>query len=60
MRRVLGNLSLWRYSGGVRSMAKGIMYIDGQIRMPHPIDPTKCIKCGACWGACPFGAIREE
>ena len=24
------------------------------------IDQEKCIKCGACWGCCPFGAIREE
>ena len=31
--------------------------ISGQIRMPHVIDTTKCIHCGACWGACPFGAI---
>ncbi|MCI8989973.1 MAG: 4Fe-4S binding protein, partial [Lawsonibacter sp.] len=23
-------------------------------------DTEKCIKCGACWGCCPFGAIREE
>ena len=34
--------------------------ISGQIRMPHVIDVEKCIKCGACWGTCPFGAIREE
>ena len=31
--------------------------ISGQIRMPHVIDTTKCIHYGACWGACPFGAI---
>ena len=33
VRRVLGLLSLRRHSGGVSTMAKGIMYIDGQ-RVP--------------------------
>ena len=31
--------------------------ISGEIRMPHVIDNEKCVHCGACWGACPFGAI---
>ena len=31
--------------------------ISGQPRMPYVIDNKKCIHCGACWGACPFGAI---
>ena len=31
--------------------------ISGQPRMPYTIDNEKCIHCGACWGACPFGAI---
>ena len=37
--------------------------ISGQLRMPYTIDNEKCIHCGACWGACPFGsidAIEEE
>ena len=31
--------------------------ISGQPRMPYVIDNEKCIHCGACWGASPFGAI---
>ena len=39
MRRVLGLLSLRRHSGGVSTMAKGIMYIDGQ-RVPFDGEPN--------------------
>lgn len=39
MRRVLGLLSLWCDSGGVSSMAKGVMYIDGQ-RVPFDGEPN--------------------
>jgi len=31
--------------------------ISGEKKMPHRIDPTKCIKCGACAAACKFNAI---
>ena len=37
--------------------ARSATAISGEIRMPHTIDNDKCIHCGACWGACPFGAI---
>ncbi|MGN0854676.1 MAG: NADH-ubiquinone oxidoreductase-F iron-sulfur binding region domain-containing protein [Kiritimatiellia bacterium] len=31
--------------------------ISGAIKQKHVIDQQKCIKCGACIGACPFKAI---
>ncbi len=31
--------------------------ISGERKMPHHIDPAKCIKCGACAQACKFHAI---
>jgi NADH-quinone oxidoreductase subunit F len=31
--------------------------ISGERKMPHRIDPSKCIKCGACAEACKFHAI---
>jgi NADH-quinone oxidoreductase subunit F len=31
--------------------------ISGERKMPHTIDATKCIKCGACAQACKFHAI---
>ena len=31
--------------------------ISGHPRTPYVSDNEKCIHCGACWGACPFGAI---
>lgn len=34
--------------------------ISGKIKEPFTIDATKCIKCGACEGACPFKAIYVE
>ncbi len=34
--------------------------ISGTVKQPHVIDTTKCVKCKACIGACPFGAIVEE
>ena len=51
-------------------MVKGIMYVDN-IRVEFDDEatimdvcrkagvemPNLCIHCGACWGACPFGAI---
>ncbi len=34
--------------------------ISGKIKEPFTIDTNKCIKCGACESACPFGAIYVE
>ncbi|PKN71142.1 MAG: NADH-quinone oxidoreductase subunit F [Candidatus Cloacimonetes bacterium HGW-Cloacimonetes-3] len=31
--------------------------ISGDLKHPHAIDPTKCIKCGACIEVCKFKAI---
>lgn len=33
--------------------------IEGKIKHLYKIDDAKCIKCGACVGACPFGLIEE-
>ena len=32
--------------------------ISGEVRKPHKIDASKCIKCGACAAACKFKAIK--
>ena len=34
--------------------------IEGEIKKPHKIDQSKCIKCGTCLNACPFKAIISE
>lgn len=34
--------------------------IAGKLKEPFTIDSAKCIKCGACEGACPFKAIYIE
>jgi len=31
--------------------------ITGERKMPHRIDPEKCIKCGECARVCKFGAV---
>jgi len=31
--------------------------ITGEKRKPHHIDPDLCIKCGACFDSCEFGAV---
>jgi NADH-quinone oxidoreductase subunit F len=33
--------------------------VSGKVKEPFKIDKTKCIKCEACIGACPFHAVRE-
>lgn len=33
--------------------------ITGEVKKPHVIDTTKCIKCGACIEGCSFKAIFE-
>ncbi len=34
--------------------------ISGSIKMPHVIDATACIKCGACMDTCRFNAIVKK
>ncbi|MBP0979412.1 MAG: NADH-quinone oxidoreductase subunit NuoF [Oscillospiraceae bacterium] len=34
--------------------------ISGGIKSPHVIDASKCIKCGACFDGCKFGAIIKK
>lgn len=34
--------------------------ISGEVRNPHFIDTSKCVKCGACFAGCKFGAIVKE
>ncbi len=33
--------------------------ITGERKAPHLIDTSKCIKCGACYDKCRFGAIEK-
>ncbi len=33
--------------------------ISGERRQPHLIDASKCIKCGECYEACKFNAIKR-
>ena len=33
--------------------------ISGERRKPHVIDQSLCVKCGACFDACPFSAILK-
>ena len=34
--------------------------IAGTVKNPHVIDPSKCVKCGACEATCKFGAISHS
>ncbi len=34
-----------------------VQAIDGEVKQPHMIDQSKCIKCGQCYTLCKFGAI---
>ena len=34
--------------------------IEGSVKKMHFIDPTECIRCGACFDACPVGAITRH
>src|SRR5574344_2579815 len=34
--------------------------ISGEVKKPHKIDQSKCIKCGACLNGCPFKAIIQK
>lgn len=34
--------------------------ISGEVRKPHSIDVSKCIKCGVCMEACKFDAIITQ
>ncbi|GAF94960.1 unnamed protein product, partial [marine sediment metagenome] len=31
--------------------------ITGEKKVPHKIEPEKCIRCGACIASCKFDAI---
>ena len=42
------------------SNVKGLGAISGQVKEIHSIDKTKCIKCGACFDTCKFGAIIKK
>jgi len=34
--------------------------ISGEVKKPHVIDQTRCIKCGNCLATCRFGAVVVE
>lgn len=34
--------------------------ITGEVKKPHRINASLCIKCGACYNACKFKAIRKQ
>jgi Fe-S-cluster-containing hydrogenase component 2 len=34
--------------------------ISGEVRQPHVINHSLCVKCGACQAACKFGAIVKQ
>ena len=34
--------------------------VSGEKRKPHTIDQSKCIKCGACFDVCKFGAVIKR
>jgi len=34
--------------------------VTGEVKKPHRIDAAACIKCGACYKACRFGAIKRQ
>jgi len=34
--------------------------ISGEVKNPHTIDKSKCVKCGACMEKCRFGAIVKK
>ena len=33
--------------------------INGEVKKPHEIDQDTCIRCGACFNTCKFGAIYQ-
>jgi len=37
-----------------------VQCISGNLKEPHTIDQTRCIKCGECFNACKFNAISRS
>ena len=33
--------------------------ITGEAKVPHKLDMKRCVKCGACFDICPFGAVTK-
>ena len=34
--------------------------VSGEVKKPHQIDPSKCIKCGICLDVCKFDAVVKK
>jgi len=49
-----------RRAGGVCLRACPAKAIPGEKKQPHMIDPSMCIKCGACFDVCKFKAVKKS
>jgi NADH:ubiquinone oxidoreductase subunit F (NADH-binding)/NAD-dependent dihydropyrimidine dehydrogenase PreA subunit len=45
---------------GVCARACPVEGIHGEKKQPHVIDPEICVRCGSCFDACKFGAVRRD